>query len=740
MLKKLRRQLSRKSVTLAWLLSYTTIVMIPFCLCFFCVYRYSATMEKQTRQLNEYISYTITNNVKETILGMKMMYQQLYFDKNIEELGTVKRYEDYFRRGEYYAVLEQLQQIKRYSSNIDIFFVYYPDTDCVLSADGLLKSRDYYNLFFSDCQTDYESWKNGIQIPRKFKKFKVNNNKMYSDIMYSDTMYANNAVIVILSQTNRFFNGIVSDMLENYSVYVFDSDKNVVNYISEQSNEEQNNEILYEDIIDKSQNRKYEITDNVVQFDMDTMNIVTLTPKKILFRNLNNLKYITILMFVISIMISVFQIVWFLRKNYRPIYHILKKMHISEETKDNEFALISSKIESVMSDWKRLDSLYLNQIDEMRRLSLEKIIHNGYIDYTTQKRLGENNISFEGASFILEVFSPEGGARLFENRQLNESEKRKEIYFIVDNVIKELLGINGIACYLTEIDDKIACLLCFPDDCTEDEREVMRERTDKGFRFISEQFDITIEYVVSNVFYSIGNISRIYREITREMSCQHLYNINCGGDILAEKAALEEAVKEKNVIEAKHIVAEIFDRLEGNGADSDAVKMIIEYIFEGITDHMGTMKSPEDSDEKLMSVYECNTVTEIKRCIDKLISILCSNIGMDVYTKTASICRMTEQYINENYSDVNLNISNVAAHFNISPTYLSGQFKEYTGKKIIDFINEVRLSKAKEMMSEGRYTMAVIAKMSGFGHVRTFNRVFKKYEGITPSEYMKKNF
>lgn len=740
MLKKLKRQLSRKSVTLAWLLSYTTIVMVPFCLCLFCVFRYSATMEKQTRQLNEYISYTITNNVKETVLGMKMLYQQLYFDKNIDKLGSVKRYEDYFRSEEYYEVLEQLQQIKKYSSNIDIFFIYYPDTDCILSSDGLLRSRDYYNLFFSGCPIDYESWKKDIQIPKKFKKFKVDKNKIYSDIMYSDIINDDSAIIVTLSQTNRFFNNIVSDMLENYSVYVFDSNKNVVNYISEQSNEEQSNEILYEDIVDKSKNRKYEITENIVQFDMDTMYIVTLAPKKILFRNLNNLKYITILMFFISIIISVFQIVWFLRKNYRPIHHILKEMHISEETNDNEFALISSKIESVLSDWKRLDSLYLDQVDEMRRLSLEKIIRNGYIDYTTQKRLSDNNISFEGNGFILEVFSPEGGACLFENRQLNESEKRKEIYFIIDNVIKELLGINGIACYLTEIDDNIACLLCIPYTSIEDEQKIMEEKTRKGIRFIGEQFDINVEYMVSNLFYNIGEISRIYREITREMHCRQLYNTNCGGDISNEKAALEDAIKEKDVIEAKHIVSKIFERLEENKVDSEAVKMIIEYFFEGITDYAGIIKAPDNSDEKLMSVYECNTVPEIKRCIDKLISIMCSNIGVDVYTKTASVCRMTEQYINENYSDVNLNISNVAAYFNISPTYLSGQFKEYTGKKIIDFINEVRLSKAKEMMSEGRYTMAAIANMSGFGHVRTFNRVFKKYEGITPSEYMKKNF
>lgn len=94
-----------------------------------------------------------------------------------------------------------------------------------------------------------------------------------------------------------------------------------------------------------------------------------------------------------------------------------------------------------------------------------------------------------------------------------------------------------------------------------------------------------------------------------------------------------------------------------------------------------------------------------------------------------------KDFIFENYSDKVLNVSMLGDKFNMTPTYLSKLFKNYTGKSLLDFINMVRIEKAKELLEQEELTVAQVAEMVGFSNSNAFIRVFKKYEGITPGKY-----
>lgn len=67
--------------------------------------------------------------------------------------------------------------------------------------------------------------------------------------------------------------------------------------------------------------------------------------------------------------------------------------------------------------------------------------------------------------------------------------------------------------------------------------------------------------------------------------------------------------------------------------------------------------------------------------------------------------------------------------------YLSSFFKEQTGENLSDYINRVRLSKAKLLLKGSNMTVNEAALKTGYNNCNTFIRVFKKYEGITPGKY-----
>ncbi len=74
----------------------------------------------------------------------------------------------------------------------------------------------------------------------------------------------------------------------------------------------------------------------------------------------------------------------------------------------------------------------------------------------------------------------------------------------------------------------------------------------------------------------------------------------------------------------------------------------------------------------------------------------------------------------------------------LSPVYISKIFKEKTGDSPINYLIRVRLSKAREMLTEGRGSIRSISAMVGYDDVYHFSKLFKKHYGVSPMYYRKK--
>jgi YesN/AraC family two-component response regulator len=70
-----------------------------------------------------------------------------------------------------------------------------------------------------------------------------------------------------------------------------------------------------------------------------------------------------------------------------------------------------------------------------------------------------------------------------------------------------------------------------------------------------------------------------------------------------------------------------------------------------------------------------------------------------------------ENYIVQNYMNYNLNISNIAEYLDMNPTYLSRKFKEQTGENLLDYINKIRISKAKNLLKNPKLSINRIAEL-----------------------------
>ncbi len=95
-----------------------------------------------------------------------------------------------------------------------------------------------------------------------------------------------------------------------------------------------------------------------------------------------------------------------------------------------------------------------------------------------------------------------------------------------------------------------------------------------------------------------------------------------------------------------------------------------------------------------------------------------------------------QEFLRENYrSDISR--EGLADAMDMSPDHMSRMFKAHTGKKISDFINELRIKEAAQSLIETDERITDIAFNVGFESLATFNRVFLKIAGSSPSRYRK---
>jgi two-component system, response regulator YesN len=134
-------------------------------------------------------------------------------------------------------------------------------------------------------------------------------------------------------------------------------------------------------------------------------------------------------------------------------------------------------------------------------------------------------------------------------------------------------------------------------------------------------------------------------------------------------------------------------------------------------------------------IYRSETLDEIIEAFNKYIS----EITDEVMKKKILSKEVAEslQFIQLNYGR-DINLPQVAAHVKLSPNYLGNLFKKELQVNFIEYINELRIGKAKELLLGTYLKSYEIAERVGFTENTYFSKVFKKIVGASPNEFRKK--
>ena len=121
---------------------------------------------------------------------------------------------------------------------------------------------------------------------------------------------------------------------------------------------------------------------------------------------------------------------------------------------------------------------------------------------------------------------------------------------------------------------------------------------------------------------------------------------------------------------------------------------------------------------------------------------LCSRVIIDMEVRSDRPLHLgikdAVAYVDMHFRDADLSAKAIAADYNMTVSNFSHQFKKFSGMTVTGYINEKRISYAKQLLQETDYSVAEIAGKSGYLYPSSFIRKYKQEEKITPGEYQEK--
>ncbi|HIZ21396.1 MAG TPA: AraC family transcriptional regulator [Candidatus Blautia faecigallinarum] len=136
----------------------------------------------------------------------------------------------------------------------------------------------------------------------------------------------------------------------------------------------------------------------------------------------------------------------------------------------------------------------------------------------------------------------------------------------------------------------------------------------------------------------------------------------------------------------------------------------------------------------LKEIRGCRDYGELRAWFLERTEDVCRGMATNKAKEAESVVEKAKAYMKENYQK-DISLDDVSRMVDISPYYFSKLFKQEQGEGFLEYLTGVRMSAAREFLRNQNYSIKEVCSMCGYSDPNYFSRIFKRYEGVTPSEY-----
>ena len=204
-----------------------------------------------------------------------------------------------------------------------------------------------------------------------------------------------------------------------------------------------------------------------------------------------------------------------------------------------------------------------------------------------------------------------------------------------------------------------------------------------------------------------------------------------------DRTKMQEFLRTGDLDEVIYFVDEFFGKLDGGAMKSrifrqyitmDAYFSIVDFL-KGLGLQKDEIEAPDQDSSILQD--EKSAMDYIVRIMDKAL-VLREKKASSRYEDVVS---EVIHYIENNYAQEELSLNLLASHVNFSPNHLSMIFSQQTGQTLIRYLTDYRMNRAKELLRCSSKKSSVISMEVGYKDPHYFSYLFKKTQGMTPTQY-----
>lgn len=321
------------------------------------------------------------------------------------------------------------------------------------------------------------------------------------------------------------------------------------------------------------------------------------------------------------------------------------------------------------------------------------------------------------------------------------------ILFALNNIAEEMMEKSNAGLSFVDNDNRI-CLLFYTNKVKEYNLEVHR---------ICREFQETVHHAKKDLYLSVGigiyvdslmDLSRSYDSAGDALAHQY----SKGGGIILDS---EDALHKGDLNELKEIYQEVAVSLHKNEKDEvvqtlEKLKQwlkagnltsieVVSYLHQVQRIIVETVQERNESFE--MQEKDFDAISAAKN-LNEAMQIIMS-FALKALDSAASVMQSAKEkqsllaveYLNLNYANSDLTLNDICDYLGISTSHFSNLFKEETGKTFLEYLNGIRMEKAKQLLRETSLKNYEIAEKVGFDDPHYFSIVFKKATGMTPKKY-----
>ncbi len=277
-----------------------------------------------------------------------------------------------------------------------------------------------------------------------------------------------------------------------------------------------------------------------------------------------------------------------------------------------------------------------------------------------------------------------------------------------------------------------------------DQQDISDDKINRLVTGIIEACDNQI--AISSCYHDLHQVSMLYQELNQRQSFYRgsskqiitdTEDMPSEIDYEVEKQivdAISNALFQQDKAEVDKLVKQLFTDLEQNQLTLELKKHVIIELFNSIKE-----RGQDSTFENLDFTLDQDIDLLIYNSVDAIQALLLEDLERLIdYLQHSSenhwIIQHAKQYIEKNYQKDIKAVEVAEAHY-ITPNYFSMLFKQETGYSYSEYLNNIRINKAKELLSGTTNKVFEIAEYVGYREYKYFVQVFKNYVGITPTQF-----